>query len=161
MEVKESYVRYIVAGMIIVVMLGFGYAHIAGKKQDEQYLKTYNQFNQAVQLMAKNQFAEAKPLLEEVEEKQPNSALVKRYLGLVLANTGELKPAVVKMKTALDLNPYLVEDPIFMLQFAEILKFAGKKKEARLVLERCKTLQPPPGIPDYQQKVNALIKETL
>ncbi|ALF08820.1 tetratricopeptide repeat protein [Parageobacillus thermoglucosidasius] len=161
MEIKEGHVRYIVIGMIIVIILSFWYAHIAGKKQDEQYLKSYNQFNQAVQLMTKNQFAEAKPLLKEVEEKHPNSALVKRYLGLTLANAGELKPAITKMKTALNLNPYLVEDPIFMLQFAEILVFAGEKKEARLVLERCKTLPPPADMPDYQQKVDALVQETL
>jgi predicted Zn-dependent protease len=161
MEIKESHVRYIVIGMIIVIILGFWYAHIAGKKQDEQYLKSYNQFNQAVQLIAKSQFLEAKPLLKEIERKHPNSALVKYYLGVTLANTGELKPAIAKMKIALDLNPYLVENPIFMLQFAEILTFAGEKKEARLVLERCKTLPPPASVPDYQQKVDALIQETL
>jgi predicted Zn-dependent protease len=161
MEVKESHVRYIVIGMIIVIMLGFGYTHVAGKKQDEQYLKSYNQFNQAVQLITKNQFLEAKPLLIEIEKKYPNSALVKHYLGLALANTGELKPAITKMKAALDLNPYLAENPIFMLQFAEILMFAGEKKEARFVLERCKTLSPPANIPDYKQKVDALIQETL
>jgi predicted Zn-dependent protease len=152
MEIKESHIRYIVIGMIMMIILGFGYAHIAGKKQDEQYLKSYNQFNRAVQLMTKNQFLEAKPLLKEIERKYPNSALVKHYLGLVLANTGELKPAITEMKTALDLNPYLAENPIFMLQFAEILKFAGEKKEARIVLERCKTLLSPANIPDYQQK---------
>jgi predicted Zn-dependent protease len=161
MEIKESYVRYIVIGMIIVIILGFGYTHIAGKKQDEQYLKSYNQFNQAVQLMTKNQFLEAKPLLKEIERKHPNSALVKHYLGLTLANTGELKPAIKEMKTALNLNPYLAESPIFMLQFAEILTFAGEKKEARLVLERCKTLPPPASIPNYQQKIDALIQENL
>jgi hypothetical protein len=48
-----------------------------------------------------------------------------------------------------------------MMQFAEILMFGGEKKEAQLVLERCKTLAPPANIPDYQKKIDALIQETL
>jgi predicted Zn-dependent protease len=110
--------------------------------------------------MTKSQFLEARPLLKEIERKYPNSALVKHYLRVVLVNTGELKPAITEMKTALDLNPYLAEDPIFMMQFAEILMFGGEKKEAQLVLERCKTLAPPANIPDYQKKIDALIQET-
>lgn len=159
MTINEKYTRYTVVGVILFIVCGLVYTHSIGKKQDEEYLYTYNEFHQAVELLKNNQFAEAKPLLLKIEKKHPHSFTVEHYLALSLANTGDTKKAARKMEKALQLNPYLSEDPTFMLQFAQILTFAHEKEKALIVLEGCKKLKAPTSIPDYQQQVEDLVKQ--
>lgn len=158
-NITDKTLRWLVGGVLFFVMAGLAYTYSSAKGQDEQFLQSYSQFEQARTLFDHQQFDQALPLLQELEQKQPDSALIKNYLGIAYLNTGDIGAAVTKYKSVLDLNPYKVENALFMIQFGEILLLDGKKAEAVLVLEKCLTLAPPAEMPDYQVKVQELLAQ--
>lgn len=160
MNITDTAMRYAVAVMVPALLIGFGYASFAGKKQDEQFVSEQVTFYQALQHLEDGKFNEAIPLLQSVDKENSRSAFVKNYLGSTYANMGNWSNAVIEYQNVLDLNPYKVKDSVFMLQFAHILISAEKLDEAKVVLERCKALPTPEQIPDYQEQVQALLKQT-
>lgn len=159
MNISDTTMRYIVASTIAVLLLGLGYASFSGKKQDEQFLTEQTTFTQAIQYVQEEQYDQALPLLQQVDNKHANSDVVKYYLGATLANLGDWSKASIEYQKILDLNPYKVEDSIFMIQYGNALLNAKKIDEAKVVLERCLTLQVPEQMPDYQEQVNALLMQ--
>ena len=78
--------------------------------------------------------------------------------GLIAAINQDYKKAAILMQKTLDLNPYKVEDPIFMLQMGEIFYRAERYEDAKVVLTRCKEMGwEPEQFPNYQQKVSELL----
>lgn len=159
MKLTDIQVKSIIVGFLIVIVAAFCYTYAVGKKQNEQYARTYQLFQKSSQMIQKNQFSQALPLLRQVEKDQPDSSRVQIYVGAALANNGQPKLAAQKWKKALELDPYLSENANFMIQLAQILVLSGEKHDAKVVLERCKTLPAPPEMPDYPQKVNTLFKQ--
>ena len=159
MKITDTTMRYIVAGMVVIMLVGLWYASFSGKKQDEQFATEQATYNQALQHLQQGQYDQALPLMKQVEKEQPESMPVKYYTGLTLANTGDWVGAAQEFQKALDLNPYKVEDSMFMLQFAEVLTNANKLDAAKVVLERCQTLPVPEQMPDYQDRVNAMLTQ--
>lgn len=159
MKITDTAIRYAVVGIVAILFLGLGYASFSGKEQDKQFFSEQVTYNQALQYIQEEQYDQALPILQQVEKKNPKSTVVKYYLGTTLANTGEWSSAVREYQNILDLNPYKVEDAMFMIQFANVLINADKLEEAKLVLERCQTLSNPDQMPDYQEQVNALLMQ--
>jgi predicted Zn-dependent protease len=159
MKMTDTTVRYVVAGVVIALLVGLGYASFSGKKQDEQFTREQAMYNQTLQHEQKGQYDQALPLLKQIEKEQPNSVPVKYYTGLALANKGDWTGAAQEFQNSINLNPYKVEDSIFMLQYAEVLTYAKKLEEAKVVLEHCKKLSVPAQMPDYQDKVNAMLQK--
>ncbi|MDP4086533.1 MAG: hypothetical protein Q8934_18280 [Bacillota bacterium] len=159
MKKKETSLRSIVGCLVIVLVFGLGYAFFSGKKQDEQFANVQAIYNQSLQLYKQGQYGKALPLLRQVEGIQTDSYAVRYNTGLALANTRDWNGAATEFKNVLDINPNNVEDPVFMLQFAEILTFAKKNDEAKMVLARCENLPIPQQIPDYKNEVNVLLAQ--
>lgn len=159
MNITDTTMRYVVAGMVFVLLVGLGIANFSGKKQDEQFATEQATYNQALQYLQKGQYAQALPLLKQVEREQSSSVPVKYYTGLSLANTGDWSGAVKEFQTALDLNPYKVEDSMFMLQFAEVLVNAKKMDEAKVVLKQCEKLPVPQQMPEYKKNIKTLLTQ--
>ncbi|QFF97980.1 hypothetical protein PB01_03635 [Psychrobacillus glaciei] len=158
MKISDTAIRYIVCAIVAVLLIGLGYASFASKKQDEQFLADQATYNQSLQYLQEEDFGQAILLLQQVEINNSNNAIVKYYLGLAHANTGEWSKATMEFQTVLDLNPYKVKDGVFMIQFANILVDAKKLDQAKVVLEHCQTLPNPGQMPDYQEQINALLK---
>lgn len=160
MNITDTAMRYTVAVIVTALLIGLGYASFAGKKQDEQLVSEQGAFYQALQYIQDGKSNEALPLLQLVDKENSNSAVVKYYLGSTYASMGNWNSAVMEYQKTLDLNPYKVEDSIFMFQFASILISAEKLDAAKVVLERCQTLPAPEQMPDYQEQINALLMQT-
>jgi predicted Zn-dependent protease len=156
---RETSVRNIVGFIVVFLIVGLGYASFLGKKQDEQFANEQMMYNLAMDHVKKGQYNFALPLLKQVEKKQMASFTMRYYTGLALEQTGYGKEAVLEFQNALDLNPYLVEDSIFMLEFAEALLNAKKNEEAKIVLKHCQTLPIPEQIPDYLDEVNGMLEQ--
>lgn len=159
MNITDTTMRYVVASIVLVLLVGLIYTSSSGKKQDEKFATEQATYNQALQYVQEGQYDQALPLLQQVEKEQADSVPVKYYTGLTFANSGDWAGAVKVFKQVLDLNPYKVEDSMFMLQFAEILVYAEKKDEAKIVLERCKTLPVPAEMPEYQTHIQTLLTQ--
>lgn len=159
MNITDTTMRFLVGGIVGILLVGLLYVSFSGKKQDEKFLDEQTTYNQALQHLKGGQYDQALPLLKEVKKEQPDSVTVNYYTGLALANTGDWMGSAKEFQTVINLNPYKVEDSVFMIQFAEILLNAKKKDEAKVVLKRCQTLPVPKQIPDYQMRVKNLLKQ--
>ncbi|MCR8855641.1 tetratricopeptide repeat protein [Lysinibacillus fusiformis] len=158
MTFTESIRKYILSGIVTLVVVGLIVATVLASKQDEEFLMSETLYNQAIQLQTDGDLEGSIAMLSEVLKKQPNSEVGNYVAGLINARNGDMKQASIYMQKALDINPYKVEDPKFMLQMGEIFLGAEKFEEARIVLLRCQEAQwTLEDIPDYQEYVTSLL----
>ena len=156
MKIQESTRRYIVGGLTLLVVVGLIVANVMGKKQDTAFQADEAQFYQGAAELQEGQYAEALVTLEGVEKRHRSSEVMNYAIGLAAINTGDAEKAALHYQRALDINPYKVEDAMFMLQYAEVLIFAEKKDEAGQVLEHCATFVTPEEFPEYPERVAEL-----
>ncbi|MEK5429835.1 hypothetical protein MKY88_03120 [Lysinibacillus sp. FSL R7-0073] len=160
MTFTESIRKYILSGIVTFVVVGLIVASILASKQDEEFLMSETLYNQAIQLQTDGDLEGSIAMLSEVLKKQPNSEVGNYVAGLINAQNGDMKQASIYMQKVLDINPYKVEDPKFMLQMGEIFLGAEKFEEARIVLLRCQEAQwTLEDIPDYQEYVTSLLAQ--
>lgn len=160
MTFTESIRKYILSGIVTLVVVGLIVATVLASKQDEEFLMSETLYNQAIQLQTDGDLEGSIAMLSEVLKKQPNSEIGNYVAGLINARNGDMKQASIYMQKVLDINPYKVEDPKFMLQMGEIFLGAEKFEEARIVLLRCQEAQwTLEDIPDYQEYVTSLLAQ--
>lgn len=159
MKLTDTSVRYIVAAVVLFILVGFSYANISGNNQDEEFETANVLYQQAIAQLQEGNYEQSLELLKQVETVNPDSAKVKQYLGLSLASTGDYATAAEKYEKTIELNPHMIEDSLFMIQYANILILTEQKEAALVVLEQCESLRVPEEMPDYKEQVAKLIKE--
>ena len=146
--------------IILFTICAFVLASQIGKQQDEQFTEEQNLYNQANTLFNSGSFEEAVVLTNELVVRYPNSEILNYLHASILSELEEHKMAKHFMEHTLDLNPYLVEDAVFMLDFGTILKEGNYKTEALLVFEHCLQMNfNPSEYPTYQETITKYIEE--
>lgn len=159
MQLRESTRRYILLGMLVFIVLGLVVAKVMAKSQDEQFATEGVLFQQAIQLSNEGKYEEASPYINKLLKLQPDSEDANYLGGLIAANTGEMKQSAILFQKTLEINPYRVEDPMFMLQFGETLLNVERYEDAKTVLTRCRdSAWAPKEFPNYQKRVAELLK---
>ena len=159
-QFSETVRKYILVGLILLIVAGIITSKVLAKKQDEEFLINDQLYQQVVQLYSNEAYDEAKVYSSELLERVPKSEIANYLGGLIAAANNDVKQAAILLQKTLDINPHKVEDPIFMLQFGEVLVSAERKEDARIVLERCRDMGwAPEEYPEYQQRVNELITQ--
>ncbi|MFF5993872.1 hypothetical protein AAGS61_03805 [Lysinibacillus sp. KU-BSD001] len=158
MQLTEKNRKYILLSIVCLIIVGILVAKFMGKSQDEQFSNEDNLYATTYSLVSEQKYSEATPFISELLQAQPSSEAV-NYLGsIVYANNGDYKQAAILMQKAMDLNPYNVENPMFMLQFGEVLIFSERYEDAKTVLTRCQESGwAPQEYPTYQQRVQELL----
>ncbi len=156
MNLSHSTRKYILIGIVLIVLAGLISACSMGKKQDAAYQINDLEYSQVVQQIQEGNFVGALEASKTLESNQSNSEQVNYMIALAAANSGEIEKGLIHMQKTLDLNPHKVEDSMFMLQLAQFLMIAERTDEAGLVLERCTTLPTPETYPNYQEDVAQL-----
>lgn len=160
MQLTESTRKYILLGIVILIAVGFISAKVLASKQDEEFATEDLLYQQASQLYQDGNNTDASTIINELLLKQPQSEAANYLGGLIVANNGDYNQGVILLQKTLDLNPHKVEDPMFMLQFAEVLFFAEKYEEAKIVLEKCREWGwAPESYPTYQESVTELLNQ--
>lgn len=160
MQLTESTRKYILLGIIILIVVGFLSAKVLASKQDEVFAAEDMLFQQANQLHQEGNNEDAELLINELLLKKPQSEAINYFGGIISANNGDYQKAVILLQKTLNLNPHKVEDPMFMLQFAEVLFFAGKYNEAKMVLGKCRESGwVPESYPTYQERVTEILNQ--
>ncbi|MEK4128660.1 hypothetical protein NYE67_03215 [Solibacillus sp. FSL W8-0474] len=160
MQLTESTRKYILLGIIILIAVGFLSAKVLASKQDKDFAAEDMIFQQANQLYQEGNNDDAILLINELLLKKPNTEAINYLGGIISANKGDFQQAVILLQKTLDLNPHKVEDPMFMLQFAEVLYFSGKYNEAKIVLEKCRESGwVPESYPTYQERVTEILNQ--
>lgn len=97
-------------------------------------------------------------MISDLIIEKADSEMVNYLAALIAGQNGDFPAAVVFMQKTLDINPYNVERPIFMLQFGEMLFSAEKYEEAKIVLQRCIDAGwAPEDYPEYQEQVQGML----
>lgn len=160
MNLRESTRKYILLGIVLFIAVGLLSAKVLAKKQDNEFATDDALYQQITQLYSEGNYEQAAILSSELLLRQPKSEAVNYVGGLVAANTGEYAQAAILLQKTLDINPYKVEDAMFMLQFGEILYFAERYADAKIVLEKCREWGwAPESYPTYQERVTELLTQ--
>lgn len=146
--------RYVFLSLLVFILSGISYAHWKGQQQDEQFLKDYNEYQQAIQLMQQRQVEQALPILQSLSSKYPDRYNIMRTLGLAYAMKNDFHKAAFYYEKAIRKRPFLQQDPIFTLQFGEILYYKGEYAKAKAYLEQSKKL---PGSEMYHARIDELL----
>lgn len=158
MSLSESTRKYILLGIVLFIILGVIVSKVLANDQDKQFVLADALYQQAFQLAGEGNYEEASLYINELLKLQPDSEAVNYLGGLTAANTDKLEEAVVLFQKTLDLNPYRVEDPMFMLQFGEILLKVERYSDAKIVLTNCQESGwAPEEFPTYQEQVTKLL----
>ena len=158
MQLKESTRKYILLGIVAIIIVGILSAKVMGKKQDEVFASEDILYQQVTQLYSEGNYEQASTFASKLLLEQPKSEVV-NYLGAIIAaSNNDFTQAAILMQKTMDLNPYKVEDAMFMLQFGEILYFAERYEDAKIVLVRCQESGwAPEQYPTYQERVTELL----
>lgn len=160
MQYSETARRYILLGLVGVIVIGIITANIVAKKQDDEFLLQDALYQQAKQAYNEQNFEQAVQLTTELLKMKPKAESVNYLGGLSAANIGNYEQAAILLQKTLDINPHKVEDPMFMLQFGEVLFSAERLKDAKVVLLRCQEWAwAPEEYPTYQERVAELLAE--
>jgi len=161
MQFNETTRKYILLGVVIFIVIGLLSAKAIAKKQDNEFLTEDLMYQQASQLSSEGNFEEASKHINDLLLKQPNSEMANYFGGIIAANKRDFKQSTILLQKTLDINPYKVEDAIFMLQFGEALFFAERYEDAKIVLEKCREGGwAPESYPSYQERINELLTQT-
>lgn len=158
MVINDSIRKYILLGIILMIVGGVFVSKIMGAKQDEEFALDDALYQQATNLNSEGNYSEAAVYSQELLKRQPDSEIANYLGGLLAVQTGEVQQAVILLQKVLDINPYKAEDAMFMLRFAEVLILAERNEDAKIVLERCRTWGwAPEEYPTYQERVTELL----
>ncbi|MEK4698519.1 CDC27 family protein [Solibacillus sp. FSL R7-0668] len=135
-------------------------AKILGGLQDEEFQTNNIIYQQAYANYNEQNYQDASVLITEVLKRKPQSEAANYLGGLIAMQNQEFKQGTILLQKTLDLNPHKVEDPMFMLQFAESLYFAERYTDAKVVLEKCREWGwAPESYPAYQEQVTELLTQ--
>jgi predicted Zn-dependent protease len=151
---KEIYRKLVLLGLIIFVGVGTFYTFDQGKKQDQTYVKDLQNYQLSLSQMQEEQYKGAQEKLLELHNRYPDQAKITWDLGLSYAVEGDMEKAALYYQKAVDQRPFIVQEPMFSLQFAEILTSIEQYSVAKQYLEHCKAI----GVPEeYAGHVDDLL----
>lgn len=160
MTFTEPIRKYILSGVVAFVVIGLIVANVMANKQDSEFQEKDTLYNQAIQLQSTGDLAGSEDSIKKVLSREPNSENANYVAALITAQNGDMKKAAIYMQKTLDLNPYKVENPTFMIQLAEIFVGAERLEDAKTVLLRCQESSwAPEDIPNYQEHVATLLAQ--
>ncbi|QAV25722.1 hypothetical protein BTDUT50_02885 [Neobacillus thermocopriae] len=145
--------KYAIATFIFIVG-GLIYVQVVGRGQAKEFINDYARYEQAIEAIKEENGKLAIQLLNPLLEKYPNRYLLLHYLGLAYAIDNDFERAVSYYDKALQQRPFLQVDPIFTLQFGEILYFKGDYAKAKVFLERSKQLN---GSEPFHERIEQLL----
>lgn len=153
MKIKESNRKYIFTVVVFFILASFFIANIMGKTQDKSFSVSKKMFDEMVTQLQQGHYESALEKVSDLEDGNSDSEVVNYIIGLATANASQSDRAASYFQKTLDINPYKVEDPMFMLQYAEVLVQAKMLEEASIVLERCTMFVAPESFPQYHDRI--------
>ncbi len=154
---KEIYRKVILLGMVLFIVIGIIYNFQKGRAQDKRFLEESYTYQLSLSLLENNDYENAEKNLLELHKKYENQANVTANLGLAYAYKGDMENAAYYYQKAVEQRPFLIQNPLFSIQFAEILIAIEEYESARQYLDYCKKLDVPE---EYMPRLEELIAFT-
>lgn len=156
MKLVESYRKYILLFTISLVLVALIIGYVRGGSQEKKFAEVQLNYSQLVNSLQTGNYSDIVNLAGEVDSDLRNTDLFNYVLAIAELNIGNYERSTQYFERAIDINPYKVEDGLFMLQYAETLILASKNEEAEIVLERCTSLEAPDSFAEYYNKITEL-----
>lgn len=156
MDLSKSKINLTFFVLILLSVIYVITAFNRGEAQDTQFNQNYGIYQQATSLLSQGQYAQAKPLLNQLLSEQPDSFLLEWNYGVALAGTGDYRDADYYMSQAVTQRPFLVDQQSFDFQYGQVLAYNGDYAKAQkyiLYLQKINT------DPNNAQYINPLLKE--
>ncbi|MDC3415939.1 hypothetical protein [Aquibacillus salsiterrae] len=150
-----SYLFLVFVGTV-VMLLSFVFQE--GQSQDEVLKEERELYLQAVKNIQNTEAIDETLLIfEYFTEKYPERYEIWRNQGLALAVKQNYQSSVDSFSNALELQPFLITDPVFDLQYANSLINSKVYDKSKVLLE---VAQESGGLPQkYEENVDKLMKE--
>ncbi|TQR21222.1 tetratricopeptide repeat protein [Psychrobacillus vulpis] len=152
---KFDFLKYTFFFILILVIVVLVWMNNMSAKKDEVLLNDYVLLDQ----LSKQEFSENKDAViqqyEKLQKKYPENYMIAFQLGYTYLGADKIKPATVMYARAMDLNPYLVENPEFMYQYSVALINNEQTENAKTVIDRAKHLSTDEA---YQARLTNLIE---
>lgn len=152
MSSKQRILFLIICSVIIVVLITIKFKAV---NQDNQFKEDQDNYALIVNNFESGNLENASNISTDLLNKYSNSSLLNYVKALIEVQLGNYQTANIHMQKSLSLNPYKVEDSIFMIQLAEILISTGNYTDAKKVLEICSELPKPEQLPNYEEVINS------
>lgn len=120
---------------IAIIIVSLIVVNNIGSKQDKVFAEDIQRYNYALQLLSENKPSEAQPLLKELFEKYPDNYEVIWGYGIVQSQLRNFEQAHLFYQQAQEKNITLVRDPLFLVQYGELLLNLGEEEKAKVYLE--------------------------
>lgn len=155
---KEIYRKLILLGLVLFIGIGVFYTYNAGKTQDKGYMEDYQNYQMSLAQMKENQLEQPKKELMKLHQTYPDQANITWNIGLAFAMEGEMEKAALYYQKAVDQRPFIVQEPMFSLQFAQTLIAVEEFETAKQYLEHCKTISIPEEFVSHVDELLAQIE---
>lgn len=151
--------KLVLVSILVLLIVGLITAKLLGKQQDKVYKENNDKYNQLISTYSSGEYQNATLIGNQLLTKVPDSEFVNYLTGISALNNQDYYSATILLQKSLDLNPHKVEDPIFMINFAEALYYVDRLADAEIVLLRCQERGwLPENYPEYQTRVNELLQ---
>jgi predicted Zn-dependent protease len=115
-----------------------------GKRDDTVFLNDSNLYSQAQNNMNNGNFSEAEPIVLNLLGKYPDNAILLNNYGMCLTFTGKYDSALNTLNKARAKRPFFVNNPTFLITYAQNLYMLGQYSEAQKYLLRSKQFNSSP-----------------
>jgi len=153
---KEIYRKLILLGLVLFIVIGAIYTYQQGKKQDVSYAADYQSYQLSLAYLQEGDNETAIAQLMELHNRYPDQANITWHLGLSYALERDMDKAIVYFQKAVDQRPFIIQEPLFTLQFAEVLFAKEEYAAAKQYLEHSKTIALPE---EYKPRVDELLAQ--
>ena len=152
--------KLIVIAFTVILVAGITTSAIIGKKQDAQYAKNDDTYDQAEQAYKQGQFDLAIQYVTTLLKDDPTNEKLNTLAANAAYDSNQFELAAKHYQQALDRNPHNVEEPLFMLKLATSYFESQKYEPANVIFKNLQANNyTVPKMPDYQNVVNSYIEK--
>ena len=123
---------------LIVLIAGIVVILINANREDTAFLEQQAMYMQASTYFSEGNYDYTQMLLDELENDHSNNEFIAYLRGITSLSLQQPDEGIKAFTTALDANPYLLENPVFIVAFLELLMLGGYEQDARTILTYAK-----------------------
>ena len=123
--------------LICFVLICFSFASSRAQKQDTGFIQEQMKYAEALQFFNQELYVECNTLLESLLKLHSNTFEIHYLSAKTNYHLNSFNESKSSFENTLQLNPYLAEEPEFLLYYGLTLKKLGNISEAYEVLVKC------------------------
>lgn len=145
--------------LIAVVIIGIIFGSTIGARQEQDYLRDFQDFKQVYAYLERGDMVKASSGLIRLAGKYPDNVPIQYMYAWTLGQKGEYKEAIAHYESVRSLRPFVLENEKFLFSFGEVLYKHGQYSRAKLYLEQAQITPPKPGEPDNRAEIGVMLSE--